>query len=178
MLVREALESLVRDADAIEFVASTRCGEEAVLSAENLRPDVALVDVNESCFDTANAIRRRSPQTKIVILDDAPSDLHVRETLRVNAAGYLTKQQPFAQIEAALRQAAHGQRVFVPEIARRLVFSAGGVRLPMGGTEHRLATLTPREIDVLVHLAQGHSVKQCAKRSASEPAPSATTNRG
>ena len=163
LLIREALESLVRGAEAIELVSSTSSGEEAVRSAEALRPDVALIDVTGAGFETVCEIRRRAPETKVVMLDDSPSDLHIRESLRVHAAGYLTKQQPFAQIEAALRQAAHGERVFVPEVARRLVLSAEGVRLPMAGTESRLASLTPREIDVLVQLAQGQTVKQCAK---------------
>jgi DNA-binding NarL/FixJ family response regulator len=54
--------------------------------------------------------------------------------------------------------------VFAPEIARRLVMSAEGVRLPATNGEHPLACLTPRETDVLINLAQGSSVKQCAKK--------------
>ena len=51
-------------------------------------------------------------------------DAHVREMLRTSAGGYLTKDQPFGQIDAALRKAARGDRVFTPEIARRLVLSS------------------------------------------------------
>jgi len=163
-LIREALAALMRDSDDLELVATASSSDEAVRCAEELQPDVALMDVLErSVFDTANEILRRSPHTKIVLLDDAPSDSNAREALRINAAGYVTKRQPYAQIESALRQAAQGQRVFAPEIARRLVLSPSGVRLPIEASEQKLATLTHREIDVLVSLAQGNSVKQCAK---------------
>ncbi len=45
------------------------------------------------------------PETKVILLDDRSVDANVREALRVRAAGYLTKQQPFPQIEASLRRA-------------------------------------------------------------------------
>ena len=55
-----------------------------------------------------------------------------------------------------------GERVFAPDIAARLVLSGDGVRLAPGGQGNPLSNLTPRETDVLIRLAQGYSVKQCA----------------
>ncbi len=64
LLIREALESLVRGAEAIELVSSTSSGEEAVRSAEALRPDVALIDVTGAGFETVCEIRRRAPKPR------------------------------------------------------------------------------------------------------------------
>jgi DNA-binding NarL/FixJ family response regulator len=164
-LIRNALNVLLQSAEGIEVVAATDRLDEAERLAGSLQPDLVLLDIMTEAptFECAGRIMRHSPTVKVVLLDEGPLDIHVREVLRLGAAGYLTKRQPFAQIESLLRQAARGDRVFAPEIARRLVLSVDGVRLSMERKEHPLAQLTPRETDVLIYLAQGYSVKQCAK---------------
>jgi DNA-binding NarL/FixJ family response regulator len=116
-----------------------------------------------SVFAAVEQFHARCPNAKTILLDERSIDPHVREALRVKATGYLTKIQPCQQIENALRRAARGERVFAPDIADRLVLSSEGVRLAADSSASPLAGLTPREMDVLVHLAQGYSVKQCAK---------------
>ena len=164
-LVRQALASLIQSVEGMEIVGTAGTIADAVQFAEQWQPHLVLLDVlpEIGVWEGAREISRRCPDTKIILLDDAPLDANVREALRMNAAGYLTKQQPFSQVENALRQAARGDRVFAPEIARRLVLSNDGVHLAVEKTDDPLSTLTPRETDVLIHLAQGYSVKQCAK---------------
>jgi len=164
-LVRSALQSLLQTADGIELVGATDNLDEAERLVRELQPNVVLLDVmtDVPTFEHAAQIMRQWPGVKVVILDDAPLDIHVRETLRIGAAGYLTKRQPFSQFAEALKLAAQGDRVFAPEIARRLVLSSEGVKLSLERREHPLAKLTPRETDVMIYLAQGYSVKQCAK---------------
>lgn len=164
-LVRNALNLLLQSAEGIEVVAATDRLDEAERLADSLQPDIVLLDIMTEAptFESAARIMRQCPAVKVVLLDEGPLDIHVREALRLGAAGYLTKRQPFAQLENSLHQAARGDRVFAPEIARRLVLSVDGVRLAMEKKEHPLAQLTPRETDVLIYLAQGYSVKQCAK---------------
>lgn len=164
-LVRTAIAELIQASEGMEIVGTAGEVDEAVRCAEEMRPGLVLMDIlpDPAFFAGAKSILERCPGTILILLDDSPVDANVREALRIGAAGYLTKQQPFGQIDAALRQAARGDRVFAPEIARRLVMSAEGVRLPAVNGEHPLACLTPRETDVLINLAQGSSVKQCAK---------------
>jgi DNA-binding NarL/FixJ family response regulator len=164
-LVCKALAELIQSTEEIEVVATAGRVDEAVRCAQEHRPAVILMDVlpESNVFEGVKCILDHCPGTSVVLLDDSPLDANVREALRVGAGGYLTKQQPFGQISTALRQAARGDRVFTPEIARRLVLSADGVRLSMPSNESPLAELTPRETDVMIHLAQGSSVKQCAK---------------
>ncbi len=164
-LVQKALASLIHGIEGIEVVGTADGLEEAIRCADCLQPDIVLMDMlgEAGVFEAASEIMRRCPHTKVIFLDDSLSDTNVRETLRINAAGYLTKQQPFGQIEAALRQVARGDRVFAPQIARRLVLLPEGVRLAVKDKTHPLASLTSRETDVLICLAHGNSVKQCAK---------------
>ncbi len=164
-LVCQALASLIDTVAGIEVVGTSDDREQALRQASELQPDLVLMDLfkEAAVFDIAQEIVRLCQQTKLVLLDEAPLDAHAREAIRIDAAGYLTKQQPFSQLESALRQIAAGHRVFAPEIARRLVLSSDGVRLAIPEADTALSRLTPREIDVLIHLAQGYSVKQCAK---------------
>jgi DNA-binding NarL/FixJ family response regulator len=163
-LVRAGLALLIQSSAEMELVATASALDEAVRYAEQLRPRLILMDVlpDPMVFETARSLVQRLPGTRLVLLDEAPLDANIRESIRVGASGYLTKLQPFAQIEAALRLAARGDRVYAPEVARRLIFSAEGVRLG-SDSPRALDRLTPREMDVLVNLARGNSVKQCAE---------------
>jgi len=164
-LVRTALAALLQAAEPIEVVASTGDIQEAVRHAAELRPDVVLLDVlsSEDSFTGTRAIRASWPNIKIIIMDDVPTDANARDALRIDAQGYLTKLQPFSQFVAAVCEVGQGQRVFAPQIARRLVFSADGLQLPVSESDNPFAGLTPRELDVVICLAEGKSVKQCAE---------------
>lgn len=164
-LVLKALADLLQSSPGVQVVAYATSITQAIHDAELEHPHVVLLDITDEddFWTNVGELMRRCPETRLVLLDEAPSDMHVREALRLGVTGYLTKQQPFTQIESALRQAARGERVFVPEIARRLALSADGVRLLVVEGDSPLSALTPREIDVLIHLAKGNSVKQCAR---------------
>jgi two-component system invasion response regulator UvrY len=164
-LIQAGLSALINAAEGMEVVSAAATAAEAIEQSERLQPDVLLMgSLGEwGVFGAVGEIMQRCPHTRVIVLDERCVDANVREALRVRAAGYLTKQQPFAQIETALRRAVRGDRVFAPQIATRLVLSAEGVRLMPDTTPSPLASLTPRETDVLIHLAQGFSVKQCAK---------------
>ncbi len=164
-LVRAALAALIDASDGMEIVATAATIAEAIQRAAECEPNIVLMKVlsESNFFYGGKTLLDRFPRTILIILDDVSIDANVREALRIGARGYLTKQQPFSEIDAALRQAARGDRVFTQGIARRLAFSPDGVRLPNLVDENPLSCLTPRETDVLINLAQGSSVKQCAK---------------
>ena len=106
---------------------------------------------------------RQASPASWVVLDDGVRRFNVRQVLRLELDGYLTKEQPIAQISGALERAANGERVFAPEVAEQLVFSAGGVRLADASYSAALGKLTPRELDVLIYAAQGFTIRQTAE---------------
>jgi len=121
-LVRTALVELLQAAPQIEVVASAGEIQEAIRLADAVCPDVVLLDVlsDENSFEGAIAILGHCPTKKIVIVDDIECDARAREAIRINASGYLTKQQPIGQFAAAVLDAAIGRFVFAPARARRL----------------------------------------------------------
>ncbi len=114
-------------------------------------------------FEAVSNVVRRCAPSKVVLLDERTINAHARHAMRLEVAGYLTKQQSFAQFERALREAHEGELVFVPDIAARLQFTSDGMRLAGTGESTPLARLTAREMDVLVQISQGLTVKECAR---------------
>jgi DNA-binding NarL/FixJ family response regulator len=163
-LVRDALSHLLSSMHGVEVVASSGNMNEATARIRESRPDVVLLDVLSAgdAFSGAAELFRLCPEVRTVILDDAPCDTNVIETLRIGLSGYLTKQQSPGEIVAGLWQVMSGLRVFVPVVADRLVLSSSGARLKLK-TNELVSRLTPRELEVMTRLAYGLSVKQCAK---------------
>lgn len=165
-LVRAALAALVDGARGMEVVALAVNADDAIRTAVAASPDVVLLDMvmpGRSALDAARIIPQRRPEAKVILLDEFPLDTHLRRALRVGVAGYLTKHDTFAEIERAIRSAAAGRQAFTPHVAARLIATPLGLRVDSAKGEGLLATLTPREIEVLVCLARGLSVKQCAR---------------
>ena len=164
-LVCEALASLCARIRGLEIAGLARSTADLVAQLAKCQPDLILWDVSPDAgfFDAVHAVVRRCAPSKVVLLDERTIDAHARQALRLAVAGYLTKQQSFAQIERALREAHDGELVFVPDVAGRIQFTSDGMRLAAIGESTPLARLTAREMDVLVQIAQGLTVKECAR---------------
>src|SRR5262245_56785411 len=95
-LVRDDLAARLASADSVRVVGTAATADEALRCAEQLHPDVLLMDVlpETSVCERAGDILRLHPQTKVIMLDESPVDANIREALRIQATGYLTKQQP------------------------------------------------------------------------------------
>jgi two-component system, NarL family, invasion response regulator UvrY len=165
-LVCEALASLCARIRGPEIARLARNTADAVTQLNKFRPDLILWSVSSEAgfFDAVGAVVRRCVPTKVVLLDQRTVDAHARQALRIEVAGYLTKQQSFAQFERALREAHEGELVFVPDVSERLQFTNEGMRLAAIGGASPLARLTAREMDVLVQISQGLTVKECAHK--------------
>jgi DNA-binding NarL/FixJ family response regulator len=164
-LVCEALASLCARIRGLEIAGLARNTADVVAQLTHRRPDLILwgVSVEAGFFDEVGAVIHRCAPTKVVLLDERTIDAHARQALRLDVAGYLTKQQSFAQFERALREAHEGELVFVPDVSARLQFTSDGMRLAATRGSTPLARLTAREMDVLVQISQGLTVKECAR---------------
>lgn len=164
-LIREGLASLLNSSPNLRVVALSAAIEDAIQSAAQFGPDVVLLDLvmpDRSVFAGAKSIAAASPRSKILLLDESVHDHHLRQALRIRAAGYVTKSITFQFLEESMRRAMQGYQVFMPEVFSRLTSTNRGWQLA-GPSDKPLAKLTDREIEVLTLLAQGHTVNRCAE---------------
>lgn len=163
-LVRETLANWLKASGDITVVAQVGSADEAVAEAIRHKPDIVLMDVDMPgllCFDAARTIKARSPNTRVIFLSGFFHDRYIQEALSVEASGYLTKGEPPDVVVRAIRTASAGGAYFSPEVQSRIVIDGSGAKLA-DAAKTRVATLTPRELEVLRYIAKGLSKKDIA----------------
>ncbi|MEU0632685.1 response regulator transcription factor [Streptomyces sp. NPDC005989] len=166
-MVREAFSVLLNAQPGIEVITTAVDGLEAVARAEELRPDVIVMDIRMPGLNGIEATRRITRQTdlptKILVLTTFDLDEYVYEALRAGASGFLLKDASGAQLAEAVRTVASGDALLSPEITKRLIteFSrlSSSAKPP---TQVRIDALTNRETEVLALVAQGLSNAEIA----------------
>ncbi len=161
-LIRGGLAAILRGSDGIDVVGEAADGRRAVDQAVSLLPDVVLMDVEMPGGDGISATREllaRCRSTKVVMLTTFDLDEYVYEALRAGASGFLLKTTSPARLIDAVRACAGGEALLAPSVTRRLIETYVD-RAPGASRQHvapGLATLTPRELEVLTELASGKS---------------------
>lgn len=156
-IVRAGLRGLLSTQPDFEVVGEAANGEEIVRQARDLAALVALVDLRMPGIDGVEAtriIKRECPHTQVLIITTYDTDADVLRAIEAGATGYLLKEAPRDELFRAVRATARGQSVLSPSVASRLVGLARG-------SEDR--SLSPRELEVLTHVARGTSNKLVAK---------------
>jgi DNA-binding NarL/FixJ family response regulator len=136
-------------------------GHEALEEAAAHRPDVILMDLRMPNLDGIAAIERLPTDAKVLVLTTFSGDAQVYAALRAGASGYLLKTAPPEQLVAAVRTVAGGDALLDPRITRRLIHEAVSGPAPESG-KAALSSLTDREVEVLEHVARGHSNAEIA----------------
>ncbi len=157
-VVRQGLKMFLGLDPELEVVGEAANGEEAVRKAEELHPDVVLMDLLMPKMDgiTATAtIRRAQPDTEVIALTSVLEDATVVAAVRAGAIGYLLKDTQADELCGAIHAAAAGQVRLAPQAAARLM---NEVRTPENPD-----MLTEREMEVLRLLAQGQANKEIAR---------------
>ena len=167
-LIRQGLRHALTADDAVEIVGEAGSAAEAEAVIDRERPDVVLVDVmlgDGNGLDLARTLRERYPTLGIVILTMHGDDEHLFRALDNGASAFVLKSAPATDVVAAARQAAVAPTSFT---AHDL---AGAMRRRMTEPQVRL---TPREHEILQHLADGVSVAVLAKRLYISPSTAKT----
>jgi DNA-binding NarL/FixJ family response regulator len=160
-LVRTGLAALLATADDLEVVGAAADGDEAVRLAEELAPDVVLMDLSMPVLDGASATRevlRVRPGTAVVVLTSFSDQPRVADALAAGAVGYQLKDSEPADLLAAVRAAAAGHAPLDPRVARALLPDPRGAAAasPLDG-------LSAREREVLALVAKGLANKQVGR---------------
>jgi DNA-binding NarL/FixJ family response regulator len=153
-VVREGLRGMFEADPQFEVVGDAGNGAEAVTVAEELRPDVILMDLRMPGTDGLTAIRqlreRRLP-ARVLVLTTYDSERDVVPAIQAGAIGYLLKDAPRGELVRAVLAAGRGETVLSPTAATRLV---GEVRAPAK------VSLSQRELEVLTLIARGRTNKE------------------
>jgi DNA-binding NarL/FixJ family response regulator len=152
---------LILEAAGFEVVGEAPNGAVAVELAARHHPDVVLMDIRMPVLDGIAATRQLAAAgpdaPKVVILTTFDLDDYVYEALRAGASGFLLKEAPRADLIAAVRVAAAGDALLAPSVTKRLIEAFVARPAETLPSPSRLASLTPRERDILLLVARGRS---------------------
>ena len=156
-VVRQGLRMFLSLDPELAVVGEAENGEEALLMARELKPDVVLMDLLMPVMDgveATKAIRNELPDVEVVALTSVLEDTVVTAAVRAGAIGYLLKDSEPEELHRAIRGAADGQVQLAPAAAKRLIREVRAPESP--------EALTERETEVLKLLARGRANKQIA----------------
>jgi len=152
-MIRGALAALLATEADIEVVAQVDRGDRAVEEALRLMPDVALLDIEmpgQDGISAAAALRLQLPSCRSLILTVFGRPGYLRKAIDAGATGFLLKDAPPAELAAAIRRTAKGERVVDPQLA-------------LSALSEGSSPLTARERDVLAMSVRGDSVEEVAR---------------
>ena len=153
-LVRRGFRRMLEDEPTFQVAGEASDGLEAVELAEQLRPDVIVMDCALPQMNGIEASRRilaKLAETAILMLSMHSEDTLVKQALEAGARGYILKNAMDLDLVSAIKKVAEGQSVLDPQIAR-----SGALK------GERDTGLTPRELEILQHIVAGKSNKEIA----------------
>lgn len=153
-MIRESLYRFLSD-EGFEVVGQAGDGEEALRLAEELRPDVVLMDVSMPVLDGIEAtrtLRRRLPETEVVVLTMFGDGAVADRAYRAGAAGFLAKDCSLDEVAEAIRMAADRDRDVSPSVAKSMLSTSDDLGL------------SRRETEVLQLIAEGASTPEVGER--------------
>lgn len=164
-VVRRGVRAYLETLPEFNVLAEASTGEEGVRLAQELIPDVVLVDLVLPGIDgvtTTREIKRLSPRTHIVVLTSYHTDEHIFPALQAGATAYILKDMKMDRLAEALRKAAQGEVTLHPRVASRVIQEIKST--PEKETLTPGAELTERELDVLKLIANGMANSEIAEK--------------
>jgi DNA-binding NarL/FixJ family response regulator len=160
-VVRAGLRELLLQRGTFTVVGEAPDGDQLMKLIGEVQTDVVLLDVSmpgPPFLDVLQRIRAQHPAVRVLVLTMHPEDQFAVRALRAGASGYLTKERTPAELVDAVTRIARGGRYVSATLAERLSFALDG---DFRAAPHDV--LSDREMQVLMLLGSGHSVKEAAQ---------------
>ena len=156
-VVREGIRGVLESADGLEVVGEAADGDEALGLVAKLDPDVVVLDVTmpgQTGLEVAREVRKSGFAARVLILSMHDDPEYVLEAVRAGADGYLLKDASPAELRDAVRAVHEGKECFSPRVTQQI---SVGLRqeIEVEQVNARIASLTPREREVLLHVSEG-----------------------
>jgi DNA-binding NarL/FixJ family response regulator len=160
-LMRSGFRLILEGEPDIDVVGEARDGEEAVAEARRLRPDVVLMDIRMPRLDGIEATRRivgeAAPDTRVLVLTMFDLDEYVYGALQAGASGFLLKDVSPEHLIMGIHVVAAGDQLLATAVTRRLIERYTRQPVASSASPDALGRLTPREREVMEHIARGLS---------------------
>ncbi|MFN8595739.1 MAG: response regulator transcription factor [Anaerolineae bacterium] len=156
-VVRKGIREILLEAGDIDVIAEAANGEEAIALIDQLRPDVAVLDIQmpkRTGIEVCRHIRGQRWPIGLLVLTAYDDDPYVAAVLQAGANGYVLKTADADDLIRAVHDVHDGKSVLDPTIARKLMTQLAGQ-----ADTHPIESLTPRELDVLKLAARGYTNK-------------------
>ena len=166
-VVRQAFKVLLEEDPDWLVVGEAANGLDAVALAEQLHPDILLVDLmmpGINGLEVTKQVSRLSPETRVVVLSMHSVEAYVLEALRNGAVGYVLKSSPATELMQALEEVKKGRRYLSPPLSDRALDDY--VMKARDTKADPYETLTTRERELLHLVAEGHSSSEIAVQMA------------
>lgn len=163
-IVRKGLRLQLEQNGAFEVVGEATDGRTAVQMAEQLSPDIVIIDIgmpNLNGIQATTQIVKKNPQTGVIILSMHSDETYITRALAAGARGYLLKDNAEVDLFRAVQVVAQGKPFFSPAIAKTLLEDYMR-HMQQRGLEDSYDLLTAREKEILQLLAEGKSNKEVA----------------
>jgi len=159
---REGVRALLSSVHEIEVVGEANDGEEAIAQANDLKPNVILMDLKMpgmNGIDATRKIHETNPNIGVLVITMFDDDDSVFAAMRAGARGYLLKDADKDEVVRAIIAVERGEAIFSPAIAQRMMqyFSSSPSASSKKNQPDEFAELTERELEILDLIAQGHN---------------------
>ena len=161
-LVRAGIRALVERIDGVVVVGEAGKGSEALELVRQLGPDLILLDItmpDGNGFEVLDQVTKLYPEIRVIVLTVHEAGEYALRAVREGAAGYLPKSAASIELEQAIQTVIRGERYISPETAQNTIFEVTN----RATKRDLLATLSPRQCEVLRLIAEGKTTKQIAQ---------------
>jgi two-component system, NarL family, response regulator NreC len=162
MLFVEGVKAMLRNESSLEILGEARDGRQAIDLAQQLKPDVLLMDISMpdmNGFEATRRVHKAEPAIKVLILTMHDEEELVARCLEAGASGYIIKDAPASQLMYAIEAVYRGEKYLSPAVLNKVI---GGYVQNSTRPKTSYDRLTSREREILKLLAEGLSVKDIA----------------